>query len=258
MTIYTRKKHIIDILESFTSGCLEIPTRAGILKVDIADLAQAARRSLHVRELYDDFLPRDAIIDEATVARGLTMVAYVYASLATASSPADQKLGFSTMLLDHLDALRLSPRIAQRLARSQILFVGDILSLGSGELSALVPAAQAALIYEKARQHAGDGSAARWPQAGAIAVPPTDLRRRARIMRKRIGKTELAHGIARRVMAGGILTVGDLTAVCRAELMARAEIGPLAILAIERMLAGIGVELASDYTIPVPPQTVDA
>lgn len=258
MKIYTRKQHIIEILGSFTSGCLKIPTREGVLTVDIADLAQAARRSLDVRDLSGDFLPRDAIIDEASVARGLTMFAYVYASLATASSSADPKLGFSTLLLDHLDALRLPPGVAQRLARSQILFVGDILSLGPGELDALVTGPQAAVIYEKARQHAGGGSAARWPQADMIAVPPTDPQRRARIMQNPIGKTELAPGIAKSVVSGGILTVGDLVGVCRAELMSRAEIGPLAILAIERMLAGVGCVLASVSAVPAPTTTVDA
>lgn len=81
----TRKQHVVDILGDFTSGNTVIPTHDGGLHVDFADLTAAARGPLEVRELYHDFLPVDATVDEASVARGLTMFGYVYASLATAS-----------------------------------------------------------------------------------------------------------------------------------------------------------------------------
>jgi hypothetical protein len=246
MKRYTRKQYIVEILEAFTSGSIKIPTRDGILNVGVADLAQAARRSMQVRELYDDFLPRDAIINEASVARGLTMFGYVYASLATASSPAEQKLGFSTMLLDHIDKLGLPARVTQRLARADILFVGDVLSLGPNGLNAIFKKPDAALLRRSCEDHVGDGQSTRnWPRACAIPVPPADLRRRARIMELPIGKTELAASIARSAASSSLQTVGDLASLTREDLMRRVQVGPLGALAVRQMLAGLGLELGS-------------
>lgn len=224
MKIYTRKSHIIEILGAFTSGCLEIPTREGIMKVDIADLAQAARRSLDVRELYDDFLPRDAIIDEASVARGLTMFAYVYASLATASSPADPKLGFSTILLDNIDLLDLPRHSTRRLARSGLLFVGDVLSFDGEDPAVGITRAEATLVRETAERHSGGAPATLWPPADLIGAPQPDLHRRARIDELPIDRTALGTGLARRIMRIGLRTVGDVARVPYANVMSYAGI----------------------------------
>jgi hypothetical protein len=259
MNKYTRKQHIVDILGDFTSGNMIFPTRVGALHVDLADLAAVARRSLEVRELYHDFLPVDAIVDEASIARALTMFGYVYASLATASSPSNPKLGFPISAVDNIDVLHLPARLPQRLARFNLLFVGDILALEESRLATLGTATEVALIRSKCIDHLdGKYVAKAWPEDGFLPVPPANAARRAHIMQLPIGRTELPASVVDFLRSGSLQTVGDLAKITRADLMQRAKIGPLAVAAIERMLAGIGVELLVVRAVSALPAHIDA
>jgi hypothetical protein len=259
MDKYTRKQHIVRILQDFTSGNMVIPTRTGGLQVDIADLAAAARRSMEVRELYDDFLPVHAVVHEASVARGLTMFGYVYASLATASSPNDPKLGFPINAVDNIDVLHIPAKLPQRLARLNLLFVGDILALEGSRLAALGTATEVALIRSKCIDHLGGKFVAKaWPKDGFLAVPPANAERRAHATQLPIGRTELPASLVGFVTSAGLQTVGDLARMTRAELMQRAKVGPLAVAAIEKMLAGIGFELAAVRAVSALPAHIDA
>lgn len=225
-----------------------MPLLGSSIDVEVAHLADVCRRlTLHALHFEQDFLPAQALITQQTVARGLHVAAYYLAFELEQRRGTVDRLPFPLQYILTIDALRLPRETEGRLARSGLMFVGDVASASPARLrSALRNGNLVNLVTERMvwRGFLETPNAA-WPSDTPDALTPEVIMRELDHPMLAVGIEQLGLRPAKtlRLQDAGFSTIGALARASHSDLIRIGNIGQSSRDAIDDALAGVGLSV---------------